>query len=154
MKKRLLASILVFSMLASMMPMSALAAESTAEEAPATNTQQTEAYSEEIALDAVVPEDETSTSGDATVGDDTDAANDAVTNEQPTAGGAPIGIGAEALTQTGPLASGAYILKNDLKGDLVSPDGAHVILDLNGHTLTGSGMDSVITNHGTLIIYR
>lgn len=152
MKKRLLASILVFSMLASMMPMSALAAKYTAEEAPATNTQQTEAYSEEVAPDAVAPEDETSTSGDATVGDDTDAANDAVTNEQPTAGGAPIGIGAEALAQTGTLASGAYILKNALKGDLVIPDGAHVILDLNGHTLTGSGMDSVITNHGTLII--
>lgn len=152
MKKRLLASLLVFSMLLSMMPMSALAAEYTAEETSATDTQQTEAYTGEATPDAVASENETSTSTDATAADDSDTASEAVIDEQPTAGGAPIGVGATALTQTGTLQSGAYILKKDLQGDLVIPDGAHVILDLNGHTLTGSGMDSVITNQGTLII--
>ena len=144
MKKRLLASLLVFSMLLSMMPMSALAAEYTAEETAATDTQQTEAYTGEATPDAVASENETPTSTDATAADDSDTASEAVIDEQPTAGGAPIGVGATALTQTGTLQSGAYILKDNIKGDLVIPDGAHVILDLNGHTLTGSGNGSVI----------
>ena len=60
------------------------------------------------------------------------------------------------LTEAGgALASGTYTLTADiaLKGkNLMIPAGAEVVLDLNGHTLTGTGTGSVICVAGTLTI--
>lgn len=54
----------------------------------------------------------------------------------------------------GELASGEYELTEDIKltDDLTIPASAVVTIDLNGHTLTGTGKDSVITVYGTLTI--
>ena len=63
--------------------------------------------------------------------------------------------GETALTSTGgELESGSYILNEDvtLTTDLTVPSGAEVTLDLNGHTLTGTGSGSVVTVSGTLTV--
>lgn len=57
----------------------------------------------------------------------------------------------------GELSSGSYALKSDTtlnELDLTIPANAEVIIDLNGHTLTGTGKSSVITveNGGSLIL--
>ena len=54
----------------------------------------------------------------------------------------------------GTLSSGTYELTSDvtLTTDLTIPADAEVSIDLNGHTLTGSGTNSVITVYGTLTI--
>ena len=60
------------------------------------------------------------------------------------------------LTATGgALASGTYTLSNDITltdANLTIPADAVVVLDLNGHTLTGTGTGSVIRVVGTLTI--
>ena len=55
----------------------------------------------------------------------------------------------------GALASGTYTLSNDITltdANLTIPADAVVVLDLNGHTLTGTGTGSVIRVVGTLTI--
>lgn len=61
---------------------------------------------------------------------------------------------ASILASGGELASGTYELTANvtLTDDLTIPAGAVVTIDLNGHTLTGTGTDSVITVYGTLTI--
>lgn len=56
----------------------------------------------------------------------------------------------EITSAGGELQTGAYILKDnvDLTNNLVIPDGAVVMIDLNGHTLKGNGSGSVITVNG------
>ena len=58
------------------------------------------------------------------------------------------------IAEGGELAAGNYILPADidLMDDLVIPSGADVTIDLNGHTLKGTGTGSVITVEGTLNI--
>ena len=58
-------------------------------------------------------------------------------------------------SEGGELTSGTYTLEEDvtLTTDLTIPSGAEVTIDLNGHTLTGTGTDAVITvNGGTLTV--
>ena len=54
----------------------------------------------------------------------------------------------------GTLAAGNYILPADidLTNDLVIPSGAAVTIDLNGHTLRGTGSSSVIVVYGELTV--
>ena len=54
----------------------------------------------------------------------------------------------------GELVSGKYRLNKDitLTENLAIPDNANVTIDLNGHTLTGSGNGSVITVYGELTL--
>ena len=62
---------------------------------------------------------------------------------------------ATAITAAGgELTSGEYELTGDvtLSNDLTIPEGAEVTIDLNGHTLTGTGTSSVITVYGNLTL--
>lgn len=67
-------------------------------------------------------------------------------------------VNAGQIAETGGiLYSGTYVLNNDIllkEQDLYIPDGAEVVIDLNGYQLTGTGSGSVITveNGGSLTI--
>lgn len=64
-------------------------------------------------------------------------------------------VAATAITAAGgELASGDYQLTGDitLTTDLTIPTNTEVTIDLNGHTLTGSGSSSVITVYGKLTL--
>ncbi|MCD7734596.1 MAG: hypothetical protein LUH48_05655 [Clostridiales bacterium] len=54
----------------------------------------------------------------------------------------------------GTLADGSYVLEDDvtLAEDLTIPSGVEVTIDLNGHTLTGTGTGRTITVAGTLTL--
>lgn len=54
----------------------------------------------------------------------------------------------------GELTTGSYVLNADveLQTDLTVPEGAVVTLDLNGHTLKGTGNDSVIVVNGNGVL--
>ena len=60
----------------------------------------------------------------------------------------------ELGSEGGELESGSYVLNEDvvLASDITIPSGAEVVIDLNGHTLTGTGTGPVITVYGTLSI--
>ena len=60
----------------------------------------------------------------------------------------------EITAAGGELASGTYILKDNvtLKENITIPVGAEVTIDLNGNTLTGNGLGSVIRVYGKLTI--
>lgn len=60
----------------------------------------------------------------------------------------------EVVAEGGELTAGNYILPDniDLTHDLVIPSGAVVTIDLNGHTLQGTGKDSVIVVNGVLTV--
>lgn len=60
----------------------------------------------------------------------------------------------EITAAGGELTSGSYELTGDVKleNDLTIPSDATVTIDLNGHTLTGSGQGSVITSYGDLTV--
>ncbi len=43
-------------------------------------------------------------------------------------------------------------LGTDIEGSITISEGLNIILDLNGHTLTGNGTNAAVTNNGTLIV--
>ena len=100
---------------------------------------------------AVLASDEASTQGTSTEvsqgaqnGDQQQQKTEAEPQEQP-----------EAISSAGgELATGSYVLNEnvELQNDLTVPEDAVVTLDLNGHTLKGTGNGSVIVVNGELTV--
>ncbi len=121
MKRRLLAGVLTFVMLLSLLPTAVLALD----EAPTQGTS-------------------TEVSQDAQNGDQQQQKTEAEPQEQ----------SKEISSAGGELTTGSYVLNENvtLTTDLTVPANADVTLDLHGHTLEGTGNDSVIVVNGELTV--
>ncbi len=78
----------------------------------------------------------------------------AMAGETDDAGIKTLAAGTVLSSDGGTLESGEYYLDEDitLAEDITIPSGAEVAIDLNGHTLKGTGSNSVITNRGTFTL--